>query len=55
LKLQATLNKAEISKFWKNHFYTPVSTKLHPSYHLNSTQPDVAMWQSSTFKIGQPE
>jgi len=35
---------------------------LHPqfllsctSYHLNYTQPDHAMWQSSTFKIGQPE
>jgi len=32
----------------------PVFTKLHPSYHLNSTQPDHAMWQSSPFKISQP-
>jgi len=31
-----------------------VFTKLHPSYHLNSTQPDHAMWQSSPFKISQP-
>jgi len=33
----------------------PVFTKLHPSYHLNSTQPDHAMWQSPLFKISQPE
>jgi len=32
-----------------------VFTKLHPSYHLNSTQPDHAMWQSPPFKISQPE
>jgi len=25
-----------------------VSTKLHPFYHLNPTQPDHSMWQSST-------
>jgi len=35
--------------------HPPVFTKLHPSYHLNYTQPDHAMWQSLTFKIGQPE
>ena len=39
----------------KNLFYTLVFTKLHPSYHLNSTQPDHAMWQSPPFKISQPE
>jgi len=33
----------------------PVFTKLHPSYHLNSTQPDHAMWQSPPLKISQPE
>ena len=33
----------------------PVFTKLHPSYHLNSTQPDHAMWQSPPFNISQPE
>ena len=33
----------------------PLKPVLHPSYHLNSTKPDVAMSQSSTFKIGQPE
>jgi len=33
----------------------PVFTKLHPSYHLNSTQPDHAMWQSPPFKISQQE
>jgi len=33
----------------------PVFTKLHPFYHLNSTQPDHVMWQSSPFKISQPE
>jgi len=32
-----------------------VFTKLHPSYHLNSTQPDHAMWQSPPLKISQPE
>ena len=32
----------------------PIFTKLHPSYHLNSTQPDTAMWQSPPFKSGQP-
>ena len=37
----------------KNLFCTPLFTKLHPSYHLNSTQPDYAMWQSSPFKSGQ--
>jgi len=25
-----------------------------PSYHLNSIQPDVAMWQSPALKSGQP-
>jgi len=36
-------------------YYAPlVSTKLHPSYHLNSTQPDHAMWQSSPSKSIQP-
>ena len=38
----------------KNLFCTPSFTKLHPSYHLNSTQPDYAMWQSPPFKSGQP-
>ena len=33
----------------------PVFTKLHPSYHLNSTQPDHAMWQSPPLKISEPE
>ena len=33
----------------------PIFTKLHPSYHLNSTQPDHAMWQSPPLKISQPE
>jgi len=33
----------------------PIFTKLHPSYHLNSTQPDYAMWQSPPLKISQPE
>ena len=33
----------------------PVFTKLDPSYHLNSTQPDHAIWQSPTLKISQPE
>jgi len=33
----------------------PVFTKFHPSYHLNSTQPDHAMWQSPPLKISQPE
>jgi len=32
----------------------PAFTKLHPSYHLNPSQPDYAMWQSSSFKSGQP-
>jgi len=31
-----------------------VFTKFHPSYHLNSTQPDYAMWQSPPCKLGQP-
>ena len=39
----------------KNLFCTPGFTKLHPSYHLNSTQPDHAMWQFPPFKISQPE
>jgi len=39
----------------KNLFCTPSFTKLHPSYHLNFIHSDAAMWQSSTFKIGQPE
>jgi len=34
--------------------YPPVFTKLHPSYHLNYTQPDHAMWQSPPCKSGQP-
>jgi len=38
----------------KNLFCTLVSTKLHASYHLNSTQPDAAMWQSPPFESGQP-
>ena len=33
----------------------PVFTKLHPSYHLNSTQPDHAMWQSPPLKINQSD
>jgi len=32
----------------------PVFNKLHPSYHLNYTQPDHAMWQSPPCKAGQP-
>ena len=39
----------------KNLFCTPVFTKLHPSYHLNPTQPDHAMWQSPPLKISKPE
>jgi len=30
-----------------------IFTKLHPFYHLNSTQPDHVMWQSPTFKSVQ--
>jgi len=29
-------------------------TKLHPSNHLNPSQPDYVMWQSPPFKVGQP-
>ena len=32
-----------------------VFTKLHPFYHLKSTQPDHAMWQSPPFQISQPK
>jgi len=32
----------------------PIFTKLHSSYHLNSTQPDYAIWQSSPSKSVQP-
>jgi len=39
----------------KNLFCILWYVYLHPSYHLNSTQLDAAMCQSSTFKIGQPE
>ena len=38
----------------KNLFCTLVSTKLHPSYHLNPSQPDYAMWQFPPFKSSQP-
>jgi len=38
----------------KNLLCTPLSTKLHPFYHLNSTQPNHTMWQSPPFKSGQP-
>jgi len=32
LKLQTPFNKAEISKFWKNHFYTLVFTYTLSSF-----------------------
>ena len=38
----------------KNLFCTPNFSKLHPSYHLNYTQPDHAMWESSPSKYLQP-
>jgi len=38
----------------KTYSAPPVSTKLHSSYHLNPSQPDYAMWQSSSFKSIQP-
>jgi len=38
----------------KTYFAPLVSAKLHPSYHLNPSQPDYAMWQSPPFKSGQP-
>ena len=37
----------------KTYYAPPVFTKLHPSYHLNSTQPDYATWQSSPSKSVQ--
>jgi len=42
---------------WTTKTYSAPSifTKLHPSYHLNSIHLDVAMWQSSTNWVDQPE
>jgi len=47
---------AHSSYKWTTKTYSalPVFTKLHPSYHLNLSQPDYAMWQSPPFKSGQP-
>jgi len=41
---------------WTTKTYSAplVFTVLHPSYHLNPTQPDYAMWQSSPSKSVQP-
>jgi len=38
----------------KTCFAPPFITKLHPSYHLNPSQPDYAMCQSSLFISDQP-